>query len=113
MIHRIKFASLFAVLIALFGTICAPLTASAACTAATIARIYGFRFNGFIGPVQQVPLKISAFYPEAVAGEISFTPTSVSEEPLAVPRRQTLAVWYSHSHSQERTPSTHPDAPVA
>jgi hypothetical protein len=77
--HRFKIASLLALLIAVLGTMCAPITASAACTATTIARTYGFRFNGFIGPVQEVPLKISAFYPEAVAGEISFTPTSVAQ----------------------------------
>jgi hypothetical protein len=77
MMHRIKFASLLTILIAAIGTICIPLTASAACNATTIARTYGFRFDGFVTPTH-VPTKVSAFYPEAVAGEISFTATSVS-----------------------------------
>jgi hypothetical protein len=47
----------------------------------TIARTYGFRFDGFVTP-EHVPNKVSAFYPEAVAGEISFTATSASEGTL-------------------------------
>jgi hypothetical protein len=77
MMH-VKFASLLALLIAVLGTICAPQTASAACTATTIGNSYGFRFDGFVGPSTRVPLKVPAFLPEAVAGEISFTATSDS-----------------------------------
>jgi hypothetical protein len=77
MFQRIKFVSLLAPLIAVLGTICTPSTARAACNATTIARTYGFRFDGFITPAH-VPGKVSAFYPEAVAGEISFTATSAS-----------------------------------
>jgi hypothetical protein len=43
--QRVKFASLL--LIAVLGTICAPLT-RAACNATTIARTYGFRFDAFV-----------------------------------------------------------------
>jgi hypothetical protein len=81
MMHRIKFASLLALLIAVLGTICAPPAASAACNATTVARTYGFCFDGFATPLH-VPQKISAFYPEVVAGEISFTATSVSDGTL-------------------------------
>lgn len=81
--HRVKFASLLALLIAVLGTIGAPATASAACTAATVARTYGFRFDGFITPTPKLPAKIFAYYPEAVAGEITFTATSASEGTIA------------------------------
>ena len=64
---NVKLTSCFALLIAVVGTVCAPLTASAACYANTIARTYGFRFDGFVTPAKQLPQKISAFYPEAVA----------------------------------------------
>jgi hypothetical protein len=78
MMYRAKFASLLPILIAVLGTICAPLTARGACNATTVAHTYGFRFDGFVTPAH-VPLKISGFFPEAVAGEISFTATSVSD----------------------------------
>jgi hypothetical protein len=81
MMYKNKFASLLSLLIAVLGTVCAPLTASAACNATTVAHTYGFRFDGFVTSAH-VPLKISGFYPEAVAGEISFTATSVSDGTL-------------------------------
>jgi hypothetical protein len=80
---RINFTSLVAFLIAVLGTMCAPLTASAACNARTIGQTYGFRFDGFVTPAKQLPAKISAFYPEAVAGEISFTAMSGSDGTLS------------------------------
>jgi len=83
MIQNVKLTSSLALLIAVVGTVCAPLTASAACDATTIARTYGFRFDGFVTPAKQLPQKISAFYPEVVAGEISFTATSASEGTLS------------------------------
>ena len=83
MMHRIKFASLFALLIALLGALCVPSRAEAACSASTIAQSYGFRFDGFVGPSNSVPVKLPAFVPEAVAGEISFTATSDSEGTLS------------------------------
>jgi len=81
MMRRIKFASLIAFLIAVLGMTCVPATANVACSATAIARSYGFRFDGFVTPAH-VPLKISGFYAEAVAGEISFTATSASEGTL-------------------------------
>jgi len=59
-----------------------PLTASAACNAATLARTYGFHLDGYVTPSEHVPVKLPDFFPEAVAGEISFTSTSVSEGKL-------------------------------
>jgi hypothetical protein len=65
MIHKFKFASLLALLIAVLGTIGAPVTASAACSAATIENTYGFRHNGFSGPAAATALKVSSFVPVA------------------------------------------------
>jgi hypothetical protein len=76
MTHRTKFATLFASLIAILGVLCVAPKAEAACTAATIKGSYGFRFDGFVGPSRRVAVKIGAFVPEAVAGEISFAATS-------------------------------------
>jgi hypothetical protein len=76
MTHKTKFATLFAALIAMLGFLCVAPKAEAACTAATIAGDYGFRFDGFVGPSNHAPLKVGAFVPEAVVGEISFTATS-------------------------------------
>jgi hypothetical protein len=77
MMHRIKFASLLALLIALPGALCVPSRTDAACTAATIGNTYGFHFDGFAGaPGAPTALKVSAFVPAAGVGEISFTPTS-------------------------------------
>ncbi len=82
MMHKTKLATLLASSIALLSTLCVPSKAGAACTAATIGGTYGFRFDGFFGPPTKVPLKVSAFVPEAAAGEISFTATSETEGTL-------------------------------
>jgi hypothetical protein len=74
--YEIKLFTLLASLIVVFGTLCEPSKAEAACAATTIGNSYGFHFDGFVGPPTRVPLKISAFLPEAAAGEISFTATS-------------------------------------
>jgi hypothetical protein len=76
MTHKAKFATLFAASIAMLGFLCVAPKAEAACTAASIEGSYGFRFDGFVGPSSRVALKVGAFVPEAVVGEISFTATS-------------------------------------
>ena len=75
MMHRVKFASLLALLIAVLGALCVP-TADAECTAATIGNTYGFHFDGLAGPAAATALKLSAFVPATGVGEMSFTATS-------------------------------------
>jgi len=76
MTYKTKFVTVFASLIAMLGVLSVAPKAEAACTAATIEGSYGFRFDGFVGPSSRAALKVGAFYPEAVVGEISFTATS-------------------------------------
>ena len=76
MTYKTKIRYSFACSIAMLGVLCVPPKAQAACTAATIEGSYGFRFDGFVGPSSRAALKVGAFYPEAVVGEISFTATS-------------------------------------
>ena len=78
MMHRIRYASLLALLIVLVGELCVPSSAQAECTAATIGNTYGLHLNGLRAPAADHALKISAFVPSAGVGEVSFTATSDS-----------------------------------
>jgi hypothetical protein len=84
MMHRIKFASLLALLIVLLGALCVPSRADAACTAATVGNTYGFHGDGFGGGgATHTALKVSAFVPSAAVGEVSFIATSDTEGTLS------------------------------
>jgi hypothetical protein len=78
--HRVRFAPLLALSIALLGALCVPSRADATCTAATIGDTYGFHWDGF-APPRPIPtaLKVSPFTPAAGVGEFSFIATSDTE----------------------------------
>jgi hypothetical protein len=78
MMHRVKFASLLALLIALLGALYVPSRADAECTAATIENTYGYHSDGLSGPTTATALKVSSFVPVSVVGEVSFTATSAT-----------------------------------